>query len=62
MAPASPDEPQEELRCDFCGGSSSHVRRIALDDGYDRLHRPHQEQYACPDCSRDKEARRQGGA
>lgn len=49
----------QELHCDFCGAASPHVRRIALAEGYDRLQRPHQEQYACPDCSQKKEAERE---
>ena len=46
--------------CDFCGQPSPTVRRVALDDGYERLATPHRELYACPTCSRDKERRRLG--
>ena len=50
--------PPEPLRCDFCDKTTRAVRRIALDEGYDRLQRPHQEQYACADCSAKKEGER----
>ena len=36
------------------------MRRIALDEGYDRLSRRHEVRYACPDCSERKESERQG--
>jgi len=49
------------LRCDFCGEETAHVRRVALDRGYDRLQRPHPVQYACEACSRRKEKERGGG-
>jgi hypothetical protein len=55
MADAEP----EELRCDFCGATSSRVRRIALDEGYERLRTPHRERFACPECSERKERERQ---
>lgn len=48
------------LRCDFCGESAQSVRRIALDQDYDRLQTPHRELYACPRCSEQKERRRLG--
>jgi hypothetical protein len=48
------------LRCDFCGGESESVRRVALDRDYDRLRLPHRELYACPECSARKERRRLG--
>jgi len=48
------------LRCDFCGRSVPRVRRVALDDGYDRLQVRHVERYACPDCSAKKERQRTG--
>ena len=57
-------EPRPEAlpqHCDFCGDPSSTVRRIALDEGYERLRTPHREQYACSRCSEDKERRRLGG-
>jgi len=47
-------------RCDFCGAASPTVRRIALDQGYDRLLLPHRELYACPPCSEAKERQRLG--
>ena len=50
--------PTEPLECDFCGRTTEAVRRIALDEGYDRLQRPHKEQYACADCSAKKERER----
>jgi hypothetical protein len=50
----------EEFVCDFCGGTVSHVRRIALDRDYDRLQTPHQVQYACDACSAEKERQRLG--
>lgn len=56
-------EGEPELRCDFCGRSVASVRRVALDDGYDRLARPHRVLYACETCSEAKEReRRTGGA
>lgn len=45
-------------RCDFCGESSPQVRRVALDEGYDRLNQKHRIQYACPACSETKERER----
>jgi hypothetical protein len=48
------------LRCDFCGERVSSVRRVALDQDYDRLQTPHQELYACQSCSERKERSRQG--
>lgn len=48
------------LRCDFCGAEVESVRRVALDGDYDRLRLPHQERYACADCSEQKERRRLG--
>lgn len=48
------------LRCDFCGEQVTSVRRVALDQDYDRLQTPHQERYACPSCSERKERARQG--
>ena len=46
------------LRCDFCGAQVAAVRRIALDQDYDRLQPPHRELYACPTCSAEKEEAR----
>ena len=48
------------LRCDFCGAEVPSVRRIALDEGYDRLQKPHQERYACEPCSDRKDRERRG--
>jgi len=48
------------LRCDFCGEHVKSVRRVALDQDYDRLQTPHQERYACPSCSERKERSRSG--
>lgn len=48
------------LRCDFCGEPVASVRRVALDQNYDRLQTPHHELYACPSCSERKERSRQG--
>ncbi len=61
MSEDTPDaEAPEGMTCDFCGESVPHVRRIALDDGYERLQTRHAVQYACPDCSEAKEAERRG--
>jgi len=54
------DEPQDGLRCDFCGQQVAHVRRVALDSGYDRLQVRHVERYACEACSEKKERQRIG--
>jgi hypothetical protein len=60
----SHDAPHSEAapapRCDFCGATVPRVRRIALDQGYDRLQTPHRELYACDPCSERKERRRLG--
>jgi len=48
------------LRCDFCGEQVTSVRRVALDQDYDRLLTPHRERYACPSCSERKERARRG--
>lgn len=52
------DEPSVEPRCDFCGARVPAVRRVALDEGYERLRTPHRERYACPACSEKKERER----
>jgi hypothetical protein len=49
-----------ELRCDFCGQLVARVRRVALDQGYERLQTPHQVRYACSACSEQKERQRLG--
>ena len=48
------------LVCDFCGERVSSVRRVALDQGYERLQTPHKERYACTACSDKKERERLG--
>ncbi|MCH2172265.1 hypothetical protein MK489_15890 [Myxococcota bacterium] len=55
------DSQASSMSCDFCGAEVAHVRRIALDEGYDRLHARHVAKYACPDCSEVKERERLGG-
>ena len=52
------DEPGK--LCDFCGDRVSMVRRVALDQEYDRLQKVHQEQYSCSTCFEAKEQRRLG--
>ena len=47
-------------RCDFCGDVVSSVRRVALDQEYDRLQKAHQERYSCADCFEKKEQERLG--
>jgi ribosomal protein L37AE/L43A len=46
------------LRCSFCGRESDKVIRVAIDIEYDRLTVRHEKKYACPECSRKKEAER----
>ena len=48
------------LRCDFCGEPTPSVRRIALDEDYERLRTPHKELYACLRCSERKDRSRLG--
>ncbi|MGH0034441.1 MAG: hypothetical protein ACQGVK_05395 [Myxococcota bacterium] len=55
---AGPEAGQADLTCDFCGETTPTVRRIALDEGYDRLRTPHAVRYACPACSERKERER----
>ncbi len=50
----------EELVCDFCGESTSTVRRVALDGPYERLRTPHRVRYACGPCSERKDRDRAG--
>ena len=52
------EEAMEDLVCDFCGKPVSKVRRIALDQDYDRLCPPVVPQYACEPCSAEKEQAR----
>ena len=47
-------------RCDFCGDVVSSVRRVALDQEYDRLQKAHREQYSCAPCFEKKEEERMG--
>jgi hypothetical protein len=54
------DEAQERLVCDFCGQEVPRVRRVALDQDYDRLQQPHAVRYACEACSQKKEKERLG--
>jgi ribosomal protein L44E len=49
---------EETLKCDFCERDVSQVRRVALDEGYDRLTRRHEIRYACPECSERKDRER----
>jgi hypothetical protein len=51
-------DPGQLLRCDFCGRESERVRRVALDEGYERLQTPHRERFACPECSAAKDKER----
>jgi hypothetical protein len=62
-APGGSDPPAErpgKPRCDFCGEDVPRVRRVALDEGYERLQTRHAVRYACPSCSEAKEQRRLG--
>ncbi|MBW2245051.1 MAG: hypothetical protein JRH01_23985 [Deltaproteobacteria bacterium] len=59
-APDSARSSASDLRCDFCGEQAASVRRVALDEEYERLRTPHREQYACPPCSDRKEQERRG--
>ena len=47
-------------RCDFCGDSSTSVRRVALDGEYERLRTPHAVMYSCGACFEKKERQRLG--
>ena len=47
-------------RCDFCGDVVNSVRRVALDEDYDRLQKVHREQYSCSECFDKKEEARIG--
>jgi hypothetical protein len=62
MTDETPDaDAPEGMTCDFCGAQVPHVRRVALDEDYERLQTRHAVQYACPDCSAAKEAERGSG-
>ena len=52
------EETMVELTCDFCGKPSATIRRIALDDGYDRITTKTPAKYACGPCSSEKEQAR----
>ena len=56
----APEQQEQGVRCDFCGELVLAVRRIALDRDYDRLQKPHKEQFACSECSEKKEKERLG--
>jgi uncharacterized protein with PIN domain len=58
--PEDTETTDEGIRCDFCGEIVSAVRRVALDEDYERLRTTHREQYACPKCSEAKEQQRLG--
>lgn len=47
-------------RCDFCGDTVSAVRRVALDQAYDRLLKAHRPKYSCASCFDRKEEDRVG--
>jgi hypothetical protein len=47
-------------KCDFCGDRVGSVRRVALDQEYDRLQKAHKELYSCAVCFEDKERQRLG--
>ena len=49
------EDAMEEMVCDFCGKPSAAIRRIALDDGYDRITTKAPAKYACSVCSAEKE-------
>jgi hypothetical protein len=53
-----PKARDKKLQCDFCGAETERVRRVALDQGYDRLGQRHAVRYACDECSSRKEAER----
>jgi hypothetical protein len=54
------DAMSEDLICNFCGESAEALRRIALDDGYDRITTKTAPLYACEPCSTEKEEMRLG--
>ncbi len=54
----SAEAPAVGIRCDFCQALVPSVRRIALDQDYERLRTRHRERYACPACSERKERER----
>ena len=47
------------MRCDTCGKESKEVRRVVVDEGYDRtLAKP---LYNCPECYDKKERSKKSG-
>ncbi|MCR9095030.1 MAG: hypothetical protein NXI30_12490 [bacterium] len=56
----TPDPEMTGRSCDFCGDVVSSVRRVALDQEYDRLQKAHKELYSCADCFEKKEQERLG--
>ena len=58
QAPAGTEDPLRT--CDFCGDRVLSVRRVALDQEYDRLQKIHKEQYSCSSCFDSKEQARLG--
>lgn len=48
------------LHCDLCGEEVASVRRVALDEDYERLATRHTVQYACERCHERKDRRRLG--
>jgi hypothetical protein len=58
--PTPPSYEDVGRRCDFCGDVVTSVRRVALDQEYDRLQKAHKEQYSCADCFEKKEQERLG--
>ena len=56
----APDPADLGQRCDFCGDVVTSVRRVALDQEYDRLQKAHREQYSCAECFDKKERNRLG--
>ena len=53
-------ETADRHRCDFCGDTVSAVRRVALDQAYDRLLKAHRPKYSCASCFEQKEEDRVG--
>ena len=47
------------MKCDLCGKEVDTVRRVAIDENYDRLTVKHEIKYACEACSVKKEQERQ---
>ena len=47
-----------KFKCDFCGEMTNNIKRVVLDEDYDRLTIAHRVMYACPPCSDEKEENR----